>query len=202
MKIVNLPLASLRAAPWNANRVALDTMEKIRESIRRYGIVENLVVRAIGRDAGKPKLAPLSKVSAGPIVYEVISGNHRLELYAEEGMKTAPCYVVELDDAHARLLAQTLNRTRGEDDPEAYAQLLRDVLADLPQEDVLAVLPETKESIESILGPAKEGHGPGDPEDDFNSQYGVIVVCDNESSQQEVYEDLTAHGYECRVVVT
>jgi ParB family transcriptional regulator, chromosome partitioning protein len=68
--------------------------------------VENLVARPHPDEAG---------------AFEVVSGNHRLLLYLELGMETAPCHVVELDDARARILAQTLNRTRDEDDPEKKA---------------------------------------------------------------------------------
>jgi ParB-like chromosome segregation protein Spo0J len=59
----------------------------------------------------------------------VLSGNHRLRVLRELGHETAPVVVVELGDAEARLLAQTLNRTRGSDDPRAYALLLEEVLA-------------------------------------------------------------------------
>lgn len=186
MKVTQIKLAHLRPAPWNANRVPAETLAKIKESIRRYGVVENLVVR------------PLPGVDA----YEVISGNHRLAIYAEEGMPTAPCYVIELDDANARLLAETLNRTRGEDDPEAYAALLRDVLAELSIEDVTALLPETEETVASILGLGGDEGDPGPERTTFESQFGVIVVCADEGEQQLVYEKLTDDGYECRVVVT
>jgi ParB family chromosome partitioning protein len=187
MKLTTVKLGELHEAQWNANRVSKATLEKIRTSIERYGVVENLVVRP--------------RTEGG---YEVLSGNHRLGIYREMKRPSAPCYVIELDDAHARLLAQTLNRTRGEDDPDAYADLLRDVLAQLPAEDVVAVLPETGETLAKVLGELVDGsgHGDGDENGAFTSQYGVIVVCDSEAAQQDVYEALTADGYECRVVVT
>src|SRR5438552_10676277 len=52
---------------------------------------ENPVLRPHADDAG---------------AFEVISGSHRLRLYVELGMDSAPCHVVELDDG-TRLLAQT-----------------------------------------------------------------------------------------------
>ena len=74
-------------------------MERLKESIRRYGVVENLVVRPFGNST-----------------YEVLSGNHRLHVLGNMGHTAAPCVVVDLDDAHARLFAQALNHIRGEDD--------------------------------------------------------------------------------------
>lgn len=136
-RVVAIPLSQLEPAPWNANRVAPGLLKKIRHSIETFGIVENLVVRPLGRK---------------PPRYEVISGNHRLGLYADMGLKAAPCVVVEVDDAHARLLAQTLNRTRGSDDRDAYKSLLEEALAALPIEEVTALLPETDGSIAALLG--------------------------------------------------
>lgn len=39
---------------------------------------------------------------------------------------------------------------------------------------------------------------------DFNyqEQYGVIVMCENESDQERIYNDLTDQGYTCKVVAT
>ena len=36
----------------------------------------------------------------------------------------------------------------------------------------------------------------------YKEQYGVIVMCKDETEQQEVYEKLAADGYECKVVTT
>lgn len=36
----------------------------------------------------------------------------------------------------------------------------------------------------------------------YQSQYGVIVHCQNEKEQEQVYKDLTDKGFKCKVVVT
>ena len=36
----------------------------------------------------------------------------------------------------------------------------------------------------------------------YKEQYGVIVICKDETEQQEVYEKLADDGYECKVVTT
>ncbi len=36
----------------------------------------------------------------------------------------------------------------------------------------------------------------------YESQYGVIVMCKNETEQQSVFEKLTQDGFTCKVVVT
>ena len=133
MQVVNLHLSQLRQAPWNPNQMDDLMLNKLGESLRRFGIVENLVVRPLGDDS-----------------YEVLSGNHRLRLLIELGFATASCVVLDLDDAHARLLSQALNHIGGEDDLGLRAELLREVLKDLPEEDVLSLLPETSESLQAL----------------------------------------------------
>ncbi len=139
MKIVELPIKNLREAPWNANRMNEEMMAHLKESIRRYGLVTNLVAR---------KLADNS--------YEVLSGNQRLKLLVEMGFKAAPCVVVKLDDAHARLLSQALNHLQGVDDIGLRIELLREVLKAIPEEEVAAILPDTASSLRTITSMNEE----------------------------------------------
>jgi hypothetical protein len=174
------PVGQLRPAEWNANRVSAQTLKKIRASIEEFGFVENLVARPYPGEEG---------------AFEVISGNHRLELVREMGFKDVPVIVVELDDAHARVLAQTLNRTRGRDDPLAYRKLINDVLSGMPVEEATRFLPESKQSLESILGSLEA------PNIDVPEVWGVIVECKDETDQLEVLEKLTSEGRDCRALM-
>ncbi len=112
MKLSDLPLAWLREAPWNPNHMDASMLSRLRASLSRYGLVENLVVRPLERD-----------------IFEVLSGNQRLQVLRDLGHDSAPCLVVDLDGAQARLLAQALNRIQGEDDLGLKAELVREVLA-------------------------------------------------------------------------
>ena len=132
MHIIDIPLHLLHEAPWNPNVADAGLLAKLRRSIERFGVIENLVVRPLG-DA-----------------YEVLSGNQRLEVYRGLGAAAAPCVVVEVDDAQAKLLAQVLNRTRGEDDLGLKGSLMRDLADTLGPETVIALLPETQESLAAL----------------------------------------------------
>ena len=74
--------------------------------------------------------------------YEVLSGNQRLKAITSLGIKTVPCVVVDLNDAESMLLAQALNNLRGEDDQSLKGNLLKTVIASIPEDRVLSLLPE------------------------------------------------------------
>jgi ParB family transcriptional regulator, chromosome partitioning protein len=133
MQVVDLPLEKLHEAPWNPNTMDKETLAKLKRSLAQYGLVTNLVVRPIGDDT-----------------YEVLSGNQRLKVLNELGYALAPCVLADLDDAHARLLAQALNRIQGEDDLGLRAELVREVLKHLTEEEVLGILPETLVSLKAL----------------------------------------------------
>ena len=133
MEIAELPLDRLKQAAWNPNAMDAQGLARLQESIRRYGWVVPLVVRLLENGD-----------------CEVLSGNQRLTIAQNLGLESVSSVVVDLDDAHARLLAQALNHLHGEDDLGLRAELLRTVLEHLPQEDVLAVLPESAESLTEL----------------------------------------------------
>lgn len=138
----SLALDELVEAPWNANRMAAGLLARLRRSVVEFGVVENLVARPHPTEAGR---------------FEVISGNQRLRLYRQLELETAPVVVVELDDAQARLLAQVLNRTRGQDDTGAYAALLEEVLQRFTPAEVAGLLPETEASLARVLAEHRNG---------------------------------------------
>ena len=139
MEVVDLPIERLRGAPWNPNRMDDAALGRLRASLHSYGLVGPLVIRPMGDGA-----------------FEVLSGNQRLEVLRELGYTDVPCVEVALGDAHARLLSQALNYIRGEDDLGLRADLLRQVLASVPEPEVLTFLPETKASLNALISVSQE----------------------------------------------
>ena len=129
MHVQSLSLAALHAAPWNPNTMAPAMTAHLRASLDRFGPVVPLVVRV---DAPG---------------YEVLGGNQRLAIFEQQSVDPVPCVVVEADDAEARLLAQALNAIHGQDDWNAKAALVRDLVAALPEAEILRLLPETPEAL-------------------------------------------------------
>jgi ParB family chromosome partitioning protein len=138
MEIVELPIEVLREATWNVNQVGEAMMKRLRVSIGKYGLVQNLVVRKVAND------------------YEVLSGNHRLKILRELDVEKVPCAIVEVDDAQARLLAQALNHVHGDDDLGLRAELIREVMNVLPEDEVLAVLPDTMDGLKRMASMGQE----------------------------------------------
>ena len=134
MKITNIPVDLLRQPQWNPNQMDDGNLMKLGRSIDRYGLVQNLVVRLMEDGT-----------------YEMLAGNQRLQVLSQSGIMEVPCVVVELEDGEARLLCQALNRVHGEDDLGLRAELLRHVLEELPEEEVLGILPDTRMGLESLV---------------------------------------------------
>lgn len=132
MEIVEIPIDLLREAPWNPNEADEATLRRLAASIGRFGTVLPLVVRLLD-DA-----------------YEALGGNQRLKVYREQGVATVPCVEVQADDVQARLLAAALNAVHGQDDLNKKAALFRDLLAALPEADILAILPDTADALRGL----------------------------------------------------
>jgi ParB family transcriptional regulator, chromosome partitioning protein len=133
LEIIDFPMDRIHAADWNPNVMGETMRSHLRRSIERFGLVLPLVVRPT--EDGN---------------YETIGGAQRLAILRELEIDPVPCVVVETDDAHARLLAQALNRIQGQDDLGLQAELIREVLQSLPQEAVLQLLPETAQSLQAL----------------------------------------------------
>lgn len=85
-------------------------------------------------------------------------------------------------------------------EPEPFAEVLRG----LPDPENLLVSlggPSLEEALKGLAEAAgSERQSPGDPGFKYQEQYGVIVQCESEQHQKEVYERLRDEGFECRVV--
>lgn len=123
-------------------------------------------------------------------IYVVIAGNMRLRAMQELKMKEAQCKVLPADTAIEKLKAYTIkdNVPFGEHDWSALAnEWDADELSDWGLDLPIAAVE-------------------GDPFDDdgisASDQYGVIVMCKDDTEQARVFEKLVADGHTCKVVVT
>ena len=133
MQITNIRVDQLRHAEWNPNYMDDRAISRLARSIDRFGLVQNLVVRPVGREE-----------------YEVLAGNQRLQVLRQTGALEVPCVVTELGAAEARLLCQALNHIHGADDLGLRAELVREVLEAIPEEEVWGFRPDSTLGLDGL----------------------------------------------------
>jgi ParB-like chromosome segregation protein Spo0J len=140
----------------------------------------------------------------------ILAGNHRWEAAKAQGLDKIPVVWLDVDDKTALRILLADNKTS---DLAAYEQeALAEILMQLRTAEELAgsgyeeidVGKLLKEIGDAIIEANAEDEGPAKQKsvNGYKEQYGVIVMCEDEKKQEEVFEKLTAEGYECKVVVT
>jgi ParB-like chromosome segregation protein Spo0J len=135
-RLLRLPLEQLRPHPANANRMDEERLGKLVENISRESEYPPLVVRPHPEETG---------------AYQVLDGHQRWEVLTRLGHEQALCYIWPCDDRTALILVATLNRLEGTDRPLKRAELLRDLAAFMPVEELAALVPEDAAAIHQSL---------------------------------------------------
>jgi ParB-like chromosome segregation protein Spo0J len=135
-RLVWVPLERLRPHPANANRMGEEQLSKLAENIAREGEYPPLIVRPHPDEQG---------------AYQVLDGHQRWEVLTRLGHKQALCYAWPCDDRTALVLLATLNRLEGTDEPLKRAELLRELAALVPVEELAALVPEDAAAIHQSL---------------------------------------------------
>lgn len=116
--LIKLKISDLIIDDTNPNKMTLDQMKGLRESMKRFGYLTPIIVDQDNK---------------------IADGEHRVLIYKEFGINEIPAYRVEFqDDVERRLLRQAMNKLRGEHDPIMDAeeiQILRaaNLLPDLAE---------------------------------------------------------------------
>lgn len=177
-----VPVTGLR--PYQRNPRNGDT-DLIVDSLRQNGQYRPIVVRDTG---------------------EVLAGNHTLAAALELGWTHIAATSVTVTDEQAARIVLVDNRAN---DRARYDDaLLADLLTELPDlagtgydgDDLKKLLDGLDTAGDTPLG--EDVLPTGDEEDVYRQQYGVIVIAATESEQQQVFERLSADGFNCRVVTT
>jgi len=134
--LVRVPLERLRPHPSNTNRMDEEQLSKLAENIARESEYPPLVVRPHPEETG---------------AYQVLDGHQRWEALRRLSHKEAWCYLWPCDDQTALVLLATLNRLEGTDEPLRRAELLRDLAAFMPVDELAALLPEDAAAIHQNL---------------------------------------------------
>ena len=159
----------------------------------------------------------------------ILAGNHRWLAAIELGFTEIPIEEIDVDDDEARRIVLNDNEAarRGDFDNKKLAALVQQAAETDPSHDALIMSntelvgllkqlegTEPSSAGSSVGGGSPSGHssgsapsGPGEPPvpppgNGYKEQYGVIIICEDEEEQEDVFNRLKADNYNCRIVNT
>lgn len=180
VRTVKVAVGELREHPDNPRTITAEALDRLKQSM-----------------LADPEMLEVRPVIALPDG-RVIGGNMRLRAARELGWPELWVAYVDLDDKRAVQWMLRDNNGYGEWETDMLAAMLRELEPDERlltgfDEIDLKVLLDDAPLPEGIEAPAGGG---------YSEQYGVIVICEDEEHQEQVFERLQGDGLEVRVVVT
>ena len=143
--VITVPIGRILPNPAQVRKSFTD-LNRLTDSIRRYGIIEPLIVRPV------PNANPSGKKKSDT-VYELVSGERRLRAAKIAGLTEVPCVVMQLDDRNAAEMSAAANSNRVSitffEEASAMASFL-DVYG-LTQDDTAAVFGIPKSALSGKL---------------------------------------------------
>jgi len=133
----SIAIDCLRAHPNNANRMLQATFEKLCNHIRQTGWYPPIIVRPhpVHDDC-----------------FEILDGHHRVEALRSLGHVEAHCDIWPVhEQEQADTLLLTLNRLRGEDDPQKRGMILARLRASVGHEDLARRVPDDAKAIRALI---------------------------------------------------
>ena len=128
IKIEYVPTAELKPAPYNPRTITDDEMERLKASMREFGVVDPLIVNT----------------TTG----FVVGGNQRLEAARQLKIKTLPVVRVKMTKAREKALNLALNKISGDWD----MPLLKDLLQELDTGEFdMELTGFTEQEIEDLM---------------------------------------------------
>lgn len=179
LRVEYVPIASLRPFEGNPRKISQKGLEKLQRSIEEFGFVNPILVQAGTR--------------------MVIAGHQRLKAAELAGMDKVPVIFLDLDDVTAK--AYNIADNRLQDEAEWDFGPLADLLAELDNGAVdLTLTGFDPDEIERMMNWTPDGEKRQEEPVQWVGRFEVVVECEDEKQQQEVYERLTREGYSCRVL--
>ena len=143
-----------------------------------------------------------------PIVIDkdnvIIAGHTRFKAAKELGIEKVPCVIAD-DLTPEQIKAYRIADNKTNDKATWDDEVLGEELEDLNGLFDMTDFGFSDFEISLFTGGLESNFsGPAEPSDKtsyhYSEQYGVIVVCQDEAEQEEVYNRLVSEGFECKVV--
>ena len=176
MKIEKLNIDSIKVYPNNAKIHTAEQIEEIKKSIQEFGNNDPIAIDEKGF---------------------IIEGEGRYLAQKDMGVKEIEVikltHLTEEQKVAYMLVHNKLTMNTGFD-----LDLLEEELSKISSID----MKEFEFDIKEIEEELEEEEKIQEPSFNYKEQYGVIVICKDETEQEKVYNNLLNQGYECKVVTT
>lgn len=173
--IVMLPVSEVRPYEKNPRKNA-EAVKYVRASIEKFGFKQPIVI-----DSNRV----------------IISGHTRLEAAKSLGMAEVPCIVADdLTEAQAKALRLADNKVA--EFSEWEMNLLGGELGELAEISDIDMGDFGFEDNLDKIGDEEE-NGTEEKGVNLSETFQIIVECENEIEQQEIFEKLSGEGYKCRL---
>lgn len=130
-----LPVTKLIKASWNYKYNDAVLMQKLKENIKENGQIENMIVREISPD-----------------VFEVVNGNHRLDILLDLKIKQAHCFNLgKISDNKAKRIAIETNETKFPVDSMKLSDILKNLIKEYSIEELAITMPYSATELESLM---------------------------------------------------
>lgn len=170
IKIEYVPVEKLKPAKYNPRIMPEEEMKNLKRNILEFGMVDPIVVNSD---------------------MTIIGGHQRLKACTEIGMESVPVVVLEMDKDQEIALNISLNKIKGRWDRDSLADIIKKI-----KKKYQPMLGFQKANLEAIM----QKHGNLKPFLAYKPRLEVIVECDSEAEQREVFDTMGERGFKCRVL--
>lgn len=178
LKVESANVSELKTFEGNARR---GDISRIAESLSANGQFKPIVVNR-GTKTGK--------------INEVLAGNHTLMAAQSLGWVFIDAVYVDVDREHALRIVLADNQTSDVATNDNNA--LIDLIQELPD---LVGTGFTQDDLDVLLSAADAGGGFGPPPDEpYVSRWEIVVECENENEQEELYDQFRQQGLRVRLL--
>lgn len=182
LQIDHIDPATLLPAPYNPRSISDEAFRRLKRGIEHFGLVDPIIARRADR--------------------LVVGGHQRLRAALELGLGLVPVVLLDdLDDTQAAALNVLLNNptTQGAWDMGRLSTLLNEI--NLPTFDLALTGFSTQELSSFLRTITDTPTSPTPTSRVVNEQFLVAVQCVDETQMHQLFEEFTARGLSCKLVM-
>ncbi len=208
-KIVSVSVGAVLPYDNNARVHSEGQVQKLVAAIQEFGFTTPILMKSTGEliaGHGRLEAAKLLGMEKVPAIYMDHLSERQVKALVIADNKIASMSTWDYDKLSIELSeladAEYDIGITGFDEQELDA-LLKGDAALLPDQDPRPPIPDDPDGVRRTHAGRELPPGDfGDTGVSYKAQHGVIVMCDGEDDQKEIYDRLVGEGYQCKIVVT